>query len=85
MRTRSGREIARSVQRRLCDGEGELVAVGNTTYSVYPESSDGGLVCRVARTSEQVLGVDAETEVEQYVDIENGAIVLVPIDGGDET
>jgi len=83
MGTRSDREIARQVQQRLCDTEDGPIEVGE--YSVYPHSGQGsGLVSRVAQTSQTVLGISGDSTVTQYIDPENGAIILVPDDGDEQ-
>jgi len=78
MGIRSDQEIARSVQQRMCDNEDGPTEVGE--YSIYPHGARGGLVSRIAKTSQTVLGISEQTVVTQYIDPENGAIILVPHD-----
>jgi len=78
MGIRSDREIARSVQQKMCNDEDAPTEVGE--YSIYPHGARGGLVSRIAKTSQTVLGIDDETEVTQYIDPVNGAIILIPHD-----
>jgi len=83
MGTRSDREIARQVQQRLCETEDAPIEVGE--YCVYTAGGRGsGLVARVAPTSQTVLGMSNDSTVTQYVDAQNGAIILVPDDGDEQ-
>lgn len=65
----------------MCNGGGtnDMVEVGGYT----PHQNSGSCRTTISKTATDVLDIDDETELQQFVDIEHGAVVLIPTEDSD--
>ena len=69
----SARQVAKMARKKRCS---EREVAETRDYRVRPHGDS--LVSTISPTAQNVLGIEAGTELTQFVDYESGAIILVP-------